>query len=240
MALSYRLWKLAAKKPGFKNTLWKYWQKNTSGGDTCQNFAELLRAASSTEKWRELICCRVLLSEMLLEFSSGFAHGWVANSLSWKVERGLKMWVTASAPHLALAGMHISCWSGSTAASPNCSQCCTGQPMLSHAMVCCVGAKQTSHGISGLSAAIFTEKAPQFLSSWVSIRFAGHLIPTPVKYVGSRQKLCFWFCTKRPFNIQLSSTRLYCGEGKGGYLGCDMKQKPMKILSILTKLKKRW
>lgn len=80
--------------------LWKYRQRNTSGGDICQKFAELLRAASSTEKWRDLIFCRVLLSEIPFEFSSGLVHGWAGNSLSWKAGRGFKLWIIASAPLL--------------------------------------------------------------------------------------------------------------------------------------------
>lgn len=68
---------------------------------------------------------------------------------------------------------------------------------------------------------------------WVS------LFPIPMKYVGSRQKLCFWFCTPRPCNVQLSSTRPYlcnCSEGKGCYLGHNMEHRQMKSFCILIKL----
>lgn len=106
--------------------------------------------------------------------------------------------------NLSARVLHVSYWSGSAALPHNCLQYSTGlsypvpqsaaqghskpylgsQPVKQASVFREVTLVSVIYVILGLTHGL-----------WVS------LVPIPMKYVGSRQKLCFWFCTPRPFNM---------------------------------------
>lgn len=206
-------------------------------------------AVSSTEKWKDLFF--FFFFSFLTKFclsSSQVLH--MAELLipcpgKWgRICKDVGHCLCSSPRHWNLSArvLHVSYWSGNAALPPNCLQYSTGQsypvprsaaqghskPYLGSQPV-----KQASVFRKVTSVSVICAILGLTRSLWVS------LFPIPMKYVGSRQKLCFWFCTPRPCNVQVSSTWPYlcnCSEGKSCYLGHNMEHRQMKSLCILIKL----